>query len=401
MEIVAEIKKRYNDWFEENKKEIKQKEREINKLIDQFLKKYTLERIAGMKIDDYVEGKADDNSFCYWIENKLKSAGDIHGATAYKFGVFYSKKNSRYEVQTPKYNSDYNLAFEEIKKLIIEVIDASKEHNLDKITTSKLSNMFKNKIAYLYNREDFLPIYSDDDIKKLLIIFGLPHDQKKESIESKKDRLFKFYKDLNIIDCSPWRFMHFIYNPDGYRHELRDGEITDFLKSNNSKITIEKVVNIEDLFVERNYNGRKSVYKSDPDKDKSNKLAGEKGEDRVIEYFETNKRKLNITEIKYYCKKDGPDANDLAGCDIEYVTSDGQHWFVEVKSTRANNVEKQLFYMSDIEFNKMKENINNYYILYFNNVYKDSVVKEIPAKLIVSKAHPIKYNFNLKEIDDD
>lgn len=80
-----------------------------------------------MKIDDYVEGKTDENSFCYWVENKLKDAGEIHGATAYKFGVFYSKKHGDYEVQTPKYNSDYNIAFEEIKGLIIDVIEASND----------------------------------------------------------------------------------------------------------------------------------------------------------------------------------------------------------------------------------------------------------------------------------
>lgn len=71
-------------------KKIKQKEKEINTLINKFLKKYTTAKIMEMKIDDYVEGKADENSFCYWVENKLKDAREIHGATAYKFGVFYS-----------------------------------------------------------------------------------------------------------------------------------------------------------------------------------------------------------------------------------------------------------------------------------------------------------------------
>jgi len=400
MSEIEIIRKRYNAWFNDNKKDIINKEKEINKLIDIFLKKYTQTRILNMEIDDYVEGKSNYDSFCYWIENKLKEAGDIHGATAYKFGIFYSKKNKKYEVQVPKYNSNYNLALDEIKKEIINVINASNMHDIDAIANSKLSNMFKNKISYLYNRYDYLPIYSDDDIKKLLIIFELSHGIKHESIERKKDRLFRFYKQLNLPSCSPWRFMHFIYNPDGYRHELRDEDVNDFLKANSSKLAIYTMNNIEDLFVDRDYSGRKSVYKTDLDKEKSNKLAGEKGEDRVIEYFEANKKKLDIIDIKYYCKQHSPDANDLAGCDIEYITSDGKHWFVEVKSTKSNHIEKQLFYMSDIEYNKMKENVDNYYILYFNNVYKGNVVKLIPARLILGKEHPVKYTFNLQEIKE-
>ena len=401
MEKVEEIKKRYNEWFQENKKDIISREKEVYASINAFLNKFTVTNIMNMEIDDYVEGKNNYDSFCYWVENKLRSAGDIHGATVYKFGIFYSKKYGKYEVQTPKYNSNYVVALEEIKKLILNVIDASKKHDLSAITESKLSNMFKNKIAYLYNKEDYLPIYSDDDIKKLLIIFELPHDIKNESIESKKDRLFRFYKELNLSNCSPWRFMHFIYNPDGYRHELRDEDVNDYLKANSSKITIEKINNIEDLYKEKNFEGRKSIYKTDPDKEKSNKFAGEKGEDRVIEYFEANKKRLGIAKIWYYCKKDRPEANDLAGCDIEYVTLDGNHWYVEVKSTRSNHSDKQLFYMSDLEYNKMKENIENYYILYFNNVYKDNIVKEIPAKLLIGKEHPIKYNFSLREIEEE
>lgn len=62
MEKVEEIKKRYDDWFNENKK-IKQKEKEINTLINKFLKKYTTAKIMEMKIDYYVEGKADENFF--------------------------------------------------------------------------------------------------------------------------------------------------------------------------------------------------------------------------------------------------------------------------------------------------------------------------------------------------
>ena len=37
----------------------------------------------------------------------------------------------------------------------------------------------------------------------------------------------------------------------------------------------------------------------------------------------------------------------------------------------------------------------------FYNVYKDSVVKKIPARLILGKEHPVKYTFNLLEIKEE
>lgn len=402
LSIEDKICYQYNKWVKENKSDIEKREKEVNKLINNFLVKFTKNKILNMTLDDYVEGKESKDSFCYWVENNLKSAGDIHGATAYKFGIYYSKKHNDYEIQTPKYPNDKNKAFKEIKQAIIDVIEASTNHDLEIITNSKLSNMFKNKISFLYNRNDYLPIYSDDDIKKLLIIFEMPHDIKNESIERKKDRLYNFYKSLNLGNCSPWRFMDFIYNKDNeYRSILRNEELNDFINSNNKKIIIEEINDLSDLFEERNFKERKSIYKSDPDKERSNKLAGTRGEDRIIDYFEKNKDKLGIVSIKYYCKTDGPDANDLAGCDIEYVDKNDETWYVEVKSTRTNNVEKENFFMSDIEYNKMKENRDNYYILYFNNVYKDSIVKKIPAKLIIGKEHPVKYTFNIKEMKDE
>lgn len=195
--------------------------------------------------------------------------------------------------------------------------------------------------------------------------------------------------------------MDFIYSRDNeYRSILRNEELDEFINSNNHSIKIEEINDLSDLFVERNFKDRKSIYKSNPDKERSNKLAGTRGEDRIISYFEANKEKLGIVSIKYYCKSDGPDANDLTGCDVEYKDVNNVTWYVEIKSTRTNNLEKENFFMSDLEYNKMKENSDHYYILYFNNVYKDCIVKKISANLLLGKEQPIKYTFNLKEIKE-
>jgi len=160
MTIEEQVRSRYNLWFNDNKKGILEDEKGTNKLIRDFLNKFTVDKIKMMSLDDYIVGKANRDTFCYWVETALKSAGGIHGSSSYKFGVFYSKEKKDYEVQTPKYNSNAVVAFEEIRDLILNLIVASQNHDIDSIARSKLSNMFKNKIAYLYNQDGFLPIYS-------------------------------------------------------------------------------------------------------------------------------------------------------------------------------------------------------------------------------------------------
>ena len=240
---MLEIKKKYNDWLNKDKKIISN-EKKINELIDTFLSKFAKEKIANLSIDQYVIGKGSKDTFCYWVEHKLKDAGSIRGNHPSSYGVYYNKDSRNYKVTKKNGGDDYKKAFEQIKKLIIDVIEASKKHDLNKIAQSKLANMFKNKIAYLYNRNYYLPIYNKDHINILLNKFK-QEKTKNETIEDKKQTLFNFYKSLNLKDCSPWRFMQFLYNKNGYRDDLiaqkknhiEDYEIDEQLLNEGKEVT--------------------------------------------------------------------------------------------------------------------------------------------------------------------
>ena len=57
-----------------------------------FVKRFSVEKIKSMSVENYVVGaKKSENSFCYLIENKLQGLGNIHGATAFKFGIYFGK----------------------------------------------------------------------------------------------------------------------------------------------------------------------------------------------------------------------------------------------------------------------------------------------------------------------
>lgn len=52
-----------------------------------------------MTIDEYAEGKGiKEDNFCYEIEWNLRNLGSIVGATAQKFGIYYSNKKKGYYV---------------------------------------------------------------------------------------------------------------------------------------------------------------------------------------------------------------------------------------------------------------------------------------------------------------
>ena len=64
----------------------------FHKLRKEFVKYFSLDKIAKMKIDEFVQGKQNRESFCYGLERTLDPLGKITGSTCDKFGVYYSDK---------------------------------------------------------------------------------------------------------------------------------------------------------------------------------------------------------------------------------------------------------------------------------------------------------------------
>ena len=54
------------------------------------------------------------------------------------------------------------------------LIDATKNGNYKRIANSRINNMVKNKIVYLYYYENQLPILSEKHINMLLTILAIP-----------------------------------------------------------------------------------------------------------------------------------------------------------------------------------------------------------------------------------
>lgn len=159
---------------------------DLDKLWDDFLTEWPVERISEMTLEEYTNLNTDD-AFIYWLEKRLESLGGIGGGSAFKFGI-YCRKNLTAKEPTSKggkYGENYGWlvkygdseleAFKTVKARIVEVISAVQEKNFDIIDNIDLSPTLKWKVAFLYQNRENLSLFA---------IF-------------KKQALFHFYKSID------------------------------------------------------------------------------------------------------------------------------------------------------------------------------------------------------------
>jgi 5-methylcytosine-specific restriction protein B len=147
----------------------------LYKLKQEFLEYWTLEKLQSMSLDEYTDTKRE-NSFCYWLEHITRDLGSIVGGSSYKFGIYKMGETSKTESATNRDNNGgyswhtkYGLtsidAFTSIKKIIIDIAEASKNNNLTVIDTIDLGNAFKWKIAFLYGNFNYLNMFKLDALR--------------------------------------------------------------------------------------------------------------------------------------------------------------------------------------------------------------------------------------------
>jgi hypothetical protein len=137
--------------FEGKRQDLKKEYKKLKKLRSEFVKRFNYDKIIDMSIEKYVVGHGRKDTFCYWLETKLMELGKIKGGTTAdkKFGVYFNKVNNEYKT-IPKWGTNGFEAFEEVKRRIIELLDAEKNNGLQIIKANPISPMFKGKILSTY-----------------------------------------------------------------------------------------------------------------------------------------------------------------------------------------------------------------------------------------------------------
>lgn len=156
---------------------------ERDRIWKEFLKRWSQERVASMTLGQYVIGSGDTDTFCYQLEVETDRLGSIRGGSAFKFGVYRLKhgfKARREGYMTDgtyawvaKYGSTAEKAFDTIRKIILEVIDAVRKGPVgaSEIDHAEIAHMLKWKIAFLYQDQSapwVVPVYKTEAIADYL-----------------------------------------------------------------------------------------------------------------------------------------------------------------------------------------------------------------------------------------
>ena len=127
-------------WYSLNKEELLNKatagKKFNDKLKEEFLQEWPLNRILTMSIDEYVIGKGQQNkSLCYALEKgKYKNLFlGISGGSASKFGIYWNEKTKSYKDQGNKVIplSELDQRFSKLKSDLYEIIKEGIRFNFE------------------------------------------------------------------------------------------------------------------------------------------------------------------------------------------------------------------------------------------------------------------------------
>jgi len=371
----AEFKPKITDLEKEHLK--------LEKIRRDFVSNFSIEKIMNIGIDDYIEGKGSKISFCYRIENELKGLGDMHGATAKKFGIYFNKKKGRYE-SSKKFGNIDN-AFDNIKSSVVKLLESGREGNLNDIAKNSLANIFKGKILSTYFPDEFLSILSNEYLEYYLDKLGLYYNPKENEIYKRK-YLLKFKNNDSVMRYwDNFCFSAFLYEKfgipsrpkDNILEELRDYAPINFFDINEVKYNFINWRLIESATISNH--ASKNTKKRKIDFERENKInckIGEHGERIVLRAEKDKLISLNRKDLADKIERKSEES-DSFGYDILSFDQNGKEILIEVKSTRhkANSNTVQ-FLISSNEYQKAVSNSNYYiYIVFEVNTKYPKILK--------------------------
>lgn len=178
----------------------------VNQSRKRFVDDYPLDLLNSWQWidrDKYVIGKA--NSFCYRLEHELIHCGNISSSTAYKYGIYFSKKDQCYKYSS-KYGNDEKEAFKNVIQEIVNLLQAAENNNDTAfIKKSKLCDLVKGKLLFVYHADKYLPIYGREHL--LYFIRNLGIKSTAQTVYDLQQDLIQ-WKNGNNITAS-WTMLEF------------------------------------------------------------------------------------------------------------------------------------------------------------------------------------------------
>lgn len=359
--------------------------KKLEQLRRTFERRFPHNTILQLKLDDYVQGKASKESFCYWVEWKLSDLGNIQRTPAKKFGVYYSKKKNSFQI-TKEFKSKDN-PFSAILNEIVNLLDAAEKNDGDAVRNAKVSPMFKGKILFLYFPKKFINIFSERLIDHFLGYLRLNEPGAKLDLISKRELLVKFKNADEVMkDWSMFEFHDFLHR--AWPPPSRDARVPaplkdyifDFPSPDDTDPEFISLKPGEVMETSEKTSGKKAGKTDFEQRNRRNKLTGNQGEDVV---FLAEKRELLKNGKPDLAKKVEAiyKTDDGAGYDILSFELDGTPKQIEVKSSTARPPSPNSsfgFYLSSNEYEQARKLPNYHLYIVFEVKSKKPKIWPIP-----------------------
>lgn len=165
---------------------------------DEFVKHFTRDKIANMTIEEYVVGFGDTTTYCYGLWRGLMRLANISSAFPTAFGVYYNQKKKSYVADKARW-LDPDKAFEQMKSLILELIDAGEKEDLETLANNPINSMVKGKILCTYFPSRYISICAENHIDYYMKAYDLYNNSTKSLNPVYKRELLLDFKNNDTI----------------------------------------------------------------------------------------------------------------------------------------------------------------------------------------------------------
>ncbi|MEG1164630.1 MAG: DUF3883 domain-containing protein [Anaerovoracaceae bacterium] len=335
---------------------------------EDFIKYFTLSHIENMSIREYALGvDRSGPNFCYGLERELDGLGRTLGATAAKFGVYYSRKRGEFSF-AKKYGDNYKSAYNNIKKQILSLLNAGERGNIEAIVDNKLSHMFKGKILSTYYPDKYLNVFSPKHLDYFLIQLDIdtPILLNGDSVYKREALILFKNNDIVMKDWTLDLFAEFLYReyPKGPLSDTREIPLElrpyvrpNFPKNYSYEFVYPTILDKHTIFTSKKHSKKKRDYDADAH---HKRILGERGEKIVLEAEFNRLQKLEAINLANRIKQVSKES-DSFGYDILSYNEDGSERYIEVKAT-SSPVGEFSFYYTANELNTAIKYQEQYYV---------------------------------------
>lgn len=204
--------------FQKKMPSLEMRENELEKLRESFVADFSVQKLKNITKEEYAIHEGRRDTFCFRIENELVNLGNIHGATAIKFGLYYGKKGEdtaqKYRCSA-KFGETADEAMDRIRKELVMLLIAGNNDDFDGIRKCILSPMYRGKILSVYYPEKYLCIFVPEHLTYFMQNLGIKLESNDDVLVQQR-KLLEWMK--NRPECKNWRvhdFSNFLYDAFG------------------------------------------------------------------------------------------------------------------------------------------------------------------------------------------